>query len=209
MAFVRAPFLKHQFLDQNGRPLVGGLVYTYLAGTSTPVATYTDKNGSVPHPNPIVLDSAGSAEIWLSDASAYKFVVKDADGVDQDTFDFITAPGGVSPGSETAWVTHEINDGQSATDLEGETIDFDLYSSALYEVEIVRGSTVFANGQFALQIVGGGPRVRTGGFIGDAHGVTFSLDLVEDAIYQLKAACSSGHGNGTVKLSRRLVAASN
>jgi hypothetical protein len=69
-----------QFFDNNGVPLAGGLLYTYVAGTSTPLATYTTPTGNIPNSNPIVLDSAGRPpqEIWLSDTSAYKFVLQNA-----------------------------------------------------------------------------------------------------------------------------------
>jgi len=47
-----------QFFDNNGVPLSGGLLYTYQAGSSTPLATYTDINGTIANPNPIVLNSS-------------------------------------------------------------------------------------------------------------------------------------------------------
>jgi hypothetical protein len=68
-----------QFEDENGDPLAGGLLYTYAAGTTTPKAAYTTAAGDIEHTNPIVLDSAGRAVIFIS--GAYKFVLRDADGV--------------------------------------------------------------------------------------------------------------------------------
>ena len=82
-----------QFFSNDGVPLAGGLIYTYLAGTSTPAATYTSASGAIAHSNPIVLDSAGrvpSGEIWLDDAVVYKFVLKDASNVLIATYDNIT-----------------------------------------------------------------------------------------------------------------------
>lgn len=79
-----------QFFDNNGVPLSGGLVYTYLAGTSTPLATYTSSAGTVAHSNPIVLDSAGKVpggEIWLDYSKKYKFIVKTSEGVLLNTYD--------------------------------------------------------------------------------------------------------------------------
>ena len=79
-----------QFLDNNGAILSGGLIYTYSAGTTTPLATYTTNLGNVTHPNPIVLDSAGripGGELWLTTGYGYKFVTKDSNGVLIGTYD--------------------------------------------------------------------------------------------------------------------------
>jgi hypothetical protein len=70
-----------QLFDDNGNPLAGGKIFTYLAGTTTNASTYTSASGSIAHSNPIVLDGAGrvpSGEIWLTDGISYKFVVQDA-----------------------------------------------------------------------------------------------------------------------------------
>ena len=69
-----APTPKLQFFDANGAPLAGGMLYTYAAGTTTPLATYTDSTGVSANTNPIVLDSRGEANVWLSGA-IYKFVL--------------------------------------------------------------------------------------------------------------------------------------
>lgn len=83
-----------QFFDNNGVILSGGLIYTYAAGTTTPQSTYTTSSGSTAHTNPIVLDSAGrvpsGGEIWLTDAVAYKFVLKTATLTTIGTYDNIT-----------------------------------------------------------------------------------------------------------------------
>jgi hypothetical protein len=78
-----------QFFDNNGVPLSGGLIYTYQAGSSTPLATYTDINGNVANSNPIVLDASGrlSDEIWLSYGYFYKFVLKESNGTSIGTYD--------------------------------------------------------------------------------------------------------------------------
>lgn len=83
-----------QFFDNNGVILSGGLVYTYAAGTTTPQAVYTTSSGSIAHTNPIVLDSSGripsGGEIWLTDAVAYKFVLKTSAGITLGTYDNVT-----------------------------------------------------------------------------------------------------------------------
>lgn len=75
-----SPVPKLQFLDVNGKPLAGGCVFTYSAGTTTPQATYTDATGSTPNTNPVILDLGGRASIWLS-SSAYKIAVWSSGGV--------------------------------------------------------------------------------------------------------------------------------
>ena len=72
------PFL--QFIDANGNPLSGGKLYTYVAGTTTPLATYTTYAGNIANTNPVILDSAGRASVWLG-AGSYKFVLKDSSDV--------------------------------------------------------------------------------------------------------------------------------
>jgi hypothetical protein len=70
------PYYKPQFLDQNGRPLSNGCVFTYISGTNTPQATFTDFTGGTPNPNPIQLDGSGrpplGTDIWLGSGS-YRF----------------------------------------------------------------------------------------------------------------------------------------
>ena len=78
-----------QYFDNNGVPLAGGLIYTYQAGTSTPLATYTDNGGTTANANPIVLDSAGRVpyEIWMFTGYSYKFVIQSATATSIQTLD--------------------------------------------------------------------------------------------------------------------------
>jgi len=78
-----------QFFDNNGVPLSGGLLYTYQAGSSTPLATYTDINGTIANPNPIVLNSSGrlNDEVWLTYGYNYKFVLQTSAAVTLGTYD--------------------------------------------------------------------------------------------------------------------------
>lgn len=79
-AVTLMPVARQQFFDDNGVPLAGGRLYTYVGGTSTPKATYTDATGQTEHTNPIVLDSSGRATVYFS-TGAYKLIVMDADNV--------------------------------------------------------------------------------------------------------------------------------
>jgi microcystin-dependent protein len=67
-------YTPNQFeFDSNGVPLVGGQLFTYITGTSTPLATYSDVNLTVPNSNPIVADGNGRfGSIFLGQTQAYK-----------------------------------------------------------------------------------------------------------------------------------------
>lgn len=75
---VLAPAPKAQFLSATGAPLAGGKVYTYAAGTTTPLATYTSYTGGSANTNPIILDARGEADIWYTNGVSYKVVLKDS-----------------------------------------------------------------------------------------------------------------------------------
>lgn len=80
------PASKQQyFYPGSTRPLAGGKLYTYAAGTSTPKATYQDAAGTIANTNPITLDATGSAPIFWS--GSYKVVLQDAAGNTVYTFD--------------------------------------------------------------------------------------------------------------------------
>ena len=87
-----SPTPKLQFFDLNGAPLSGGLLYTYAAGTTTPLASYTDSTGLIANTNPIVLDSRGEANVWLGTAS-YKLALYTSAGVLIWTVDNISTTG--------------------------------------------------------------------------------------------------------------------
>ncbi len=204
---VFLPMVKFRAFDGNGDPLSGGLVYTYVAGTTTPLATYSDQEVT-PNTNPVVLDSNGEADIILAAASTYKIVLKDSAGVTQWTVDNVSGSvggGGSSSGGWSAIAEHAVTDGQSATSLSGESWTAADYSSVDYTFEILRGTTVIANGNFSAQDLNGTWRIALGPYRGDIHGVTFTL--TGTTTQQLQAALNSGAGNGTIKLSKRYFSA--
>ena len=90
---VLAPQPKAQFFDASGTPLVGGKVYTYAAGTTTPLQTYTSETAVTPNTNPVILDSRGECDLWFSPASSYKVVLKNANEELQWTVDNISTYG--------------------------------------------------------------------------------------------------------------------
>lgn len=88
-----------QFFDNNGAPLNAGKIYTYQAGSSTPLATYTDNAGLTANTNPIILGTSGRPpnEIWLTDGFFYKFILKDSSDVTIQTYDNLYGILGVIP----------------------------------------------------------------------------------------------------------------
>lgn len=80
-----------QFFDNNGVPLAGGKIYTYAAGTTTPLTTYTARDGLTANTNPIILDSAGRtpSQIWSTEGVLYKYVVATVTDVILRTWDNI------------------------------------------------------------------------------------------------------------------------
>lgn len=86
------PTPKQQIYGSDGNPLVGGKIYTYAAGTTTPLATYTDAGAGTANTNPIILNSLGQANIWLAPASSYKFSVYTSADVLLYTVDSIATP---------------------------------------------------------------------------------------------------------------------
>lgn len=93
MSVFLAPIINDQQVDNNGNPLSGGTIEVYLAGTSTPSTTYSDKNGLVPNTTPIVLNTLGvnnQGEIWLTGGASYKFIIKNSVGIVQRTLDNVS-----------------------------------------------------------------------------------------------------------------------
>jgi hypothetical protein len=122
-----------QFFDNNGVPLSGGKIYTYEAGTSTPLATYTSSTGNTAHTNPIVLDSAGrvpSGEIWNA-LRLYKFVLKNSNDVLIATYDNVG-----SSFNATAIIANFTGDGS--------TVAFTLASAPAGE----NATNVYINGVY-------------------------------------------------------------
>ena len=98
-----SPTPKLQFFDANGAPLAGGLLYTYEAGSTTPLASYTDSTGVSANTNPIILDSRGEANVWLG-AAIYKFalytsvnvLIWSVDNINGSTFSVNTTGDGIT-----------------------------------------------------------------------------------------------------------------
>ena len=117
-----------QFFDNNGVPLSGGKIYTYEAGTTTPLASYTSSSGNTAHTNPIILNSAGrvpnGGEIWIA-LRLYKFVLETSTGVLIATYDNVGVSFNAVPvianftgnGSTVAFTLASSPAGENATNV--------------------------------------------------------------------------------------------
>jgi len=104
-----SPIGNSQTIDENGDPAVGWKWWTYVAGTSTPLATYTDSGGGTAQSNPIVINALGFptvGQIWLTESVGYKLVLTDDADVVQKTEDNITGVAIVSAASFTEWISY-------------------------------------------------------------------------------------------------------
>lgn len=135
------------FADSSGAPLAGGKIYTYAAGTVTPKDSYTDSGAGTPLTNPVILDSAGRAVIFLS--GSYKIVVADSlDNIIR-TVDNIqslsltsTEMGylhGVTPGTASASQVVILDSNENVSGLA--TNAFDTAATSIANMTAVQGSS--------------------------------------------------------------------
>ena len=129
-----------QFFTDDGVPLSGGLIYSYAAGTTTPKTTYTSSLGTIAHPNPIILNSAGrvpSGEIWLT-LGGYKFILATSTNVTIATYDNVFSVAGdfnlvanfTGTGTQTIFIlaTSPISENSTQIYINGVYQNKDTYS---------------------------------------------------------------------------------
>lgn len=78
---------KQTFFDANSNELSGGLLFVYLAGTTTKATSYTETDGATPNSNPIVLNSRGEVPsgLYVPGGAIYKLVLAPATDTDPPT----------------------------------------------------------------------------------------------------------------------------
>lgn len=129
-----------QFFANNGRPLIGGRIHTYVAGSSTRARTYKDAAKAQPNTNPIILDGRGEAQIYLAEGVEYKFVVEDSKG----TLIYTQEPvyGAIWPNAEQwpsdATLSYQyMTEAKAAADAIGPIKFYDTYAQALADIASV------------------------------------------------------------------------
>ena len=104
------PAFCQQFFDRNGKPLSGGRLYTFVAGTRTSIVTYKtigSTSSANRNTNPIVLDSAGYANLVLEVGKSYRFILTDRFGFVIKEWDNVTASSGEGCGGGTEYTAGE------------------------------------------------------------------------------------------------------
>lgn len=92
-----APYPNPPYLDASGNPCALCTINSYVTGaSSTPLDTFTTAALAVANANPIVLDAAGQASVYLTPGLTYRFVLKTAAGATLWTRDGIAGPNGVA-----------------------------------------------------------------------------------------------------------------
>lgn len=173
-----------QFLDTNGRPLSGGRLKVYIAGTTTKATTYSDWN-LTKNTWPVVLDAMGTCQVIVSSAELYKFVLESAEGeeplVTRDNVavayanvditgigsEVVNSDGSVdvtaTTDPDTGRTTYDVSVKDTVQDLEGlieDETDRATAAEKAAKTEIVAGDnitvtkTVGANGQDVYTIDG-------------------------------------------------------
>jgi microcystin-dependent protein len=75
---TRVPYPIFKAFTADGTLGIGYKLYTYKAGTTTLLTTYQDEAATIPNTNPIVLDSLGEAEVFITESA--KLTLTDPDG---------------------------------------------------------------------------------------------------------------------------------
>jgi hypothetical protein len=193
-----APNAVFRAVGGDGLALVGGQLFTYAAGTTTPIATYTDNTAGTPNTNPIILNSRGEANVWILPNVGYKFQLEDATSniiwtVDQIfNSQLLTLFGGVDTGSAnnyiltfstpfTSYTNGEViyfipsftNSGPSTLNVNGLGVIpiVNINGTPLGAGQITAGQTtqvMYYNGSFQLLSIGSFTGVTIGTFGAEA-----------------------------------------
>ncbi|MDO9402033.1 MAG: hypothetical protein Q7T46_11400 [Polaromonas sp.] len=179
MPYFLSPIGNVQTIDANGDPLVGGTISTFLAGTSTPATTYTDDTGGTPQGVVMTLNANGypiNGPVWMLGGVPLKFIIKNAAGVTQSTFDNISGIGDTTfsadqflPPSETptyisavsfSLVGDKTNDFEVARRVKSintggttySTISASVFGSGVTTVTVVNTSGVLDSGLSSVSL---------------------------------------------------------
>lgn len=117
MTDILSPLPIIALLDNNSNQAVGAKLFTYAAGTTTKLSTYTSSSGATPNTNPIILDDRGEANVWVPAATAYKFVFAPSTDTDPPTNPFWTVDNIVTGNAQGQIPGTNTNDNAAAGNI--------------------------------------------------------------------------------------------
>lgn len=110
-----------QVEDLNGNSVSGAKIYFYKAGTLTLQAAYTDAELTTPAANPVIADSAGYYNAYLSPLLEYDIVIKSAD--DATTYaSYSRASGAGAESSDAFIIVDTLSELQNLTGADAEDV---------------------------------------------------------------------------------------
>jgi hypothetical protein len=168
---ILPPVFRPRYFSASGLPLSGGKLYTYEAGTTTPLATYTDATETSANTNPIILDANGECNLWLG-GNAYKIVLTDSADVTQWTQDNINQG--------------QINNAVSADLLENLGITFTPANSPTITVKTGAGNTPSLSDPVRVGFRGGSL----------ASGLVSLVNITSPLAMNISSDATLGHSSG-------------
>ena len=152
--YTLCPYESRQYSDQLGNPLNGGLINTYLSGTSTPVFTFSDSSGTL-NTNPVVCDASGRCTIYLDPLLSYKFIITNSLGVQSGpTVDPVSLNQALTVGTSTAFQTTSRGTAPGPAFSFTADTDTGLYSSGINTLNVSTGGVervrFFASGGVSI-----------------------------------------------------------
>lgn len=182
--YFLAPNARWQGRNLTGQPVIGGKLYTYINNTSTPKATYQDKDGMNANTNPVILDGKGEANIYWMNDDLYTIVLKTAQDqvvYSQDNYPYVDSDSGST--TPIASVTNLVRNPQFTWWTN--TTNFSAVQNAVNQYDYICDDWIFY-------------RSNTSATINLNRG-TFSADEVTvpgTPIYFLHYECSSAGAGG-------------
>lgn len=168
------PAVKLQYFSNAGVPLAGGCIFTFMSGTTTPLASYTDSTGGTPNPNPVVLGSDGRPpnDIWLL-GQAYRIKLVSPGGVSCSTGTQIWVEDGINPSSASLLSSNNTwtgtNTWQGTSNFNGPT-NFNVGFTSLGPNSLGGGGSL--SGTYSGSPTFSGTPVFTNGFTVNGSNIT-------------------------------------
>lgn len=183
MTVLLSPNAKQQFFTSAGAFAAGYKLYTYLANSVTPQATYTNRAGTAANANPIILDARGEAIVYLTPGVVYDYVLKSGSDVLEWTREDVSAQAGdaasiVFTASGSGAAERPVNDKLREVELS-------ITDYADSPADLITGTeaadTAWARAQAALPLTGGTIKFPRGSYrVTSATGLTIGNALASN-----------------------------